>query len=123
MVQTTTHLARDLLIEVSGAMRLVSTGRIAFRTQTWACLQTALPRKEMDMPFYMNDNNTPRPSAQISLDNRLRDAIDSIIEDELDAGATSEELLGMIVSHVSNMIGEKTIMRQLLLRRAQRLKG
>lgn len=75
------------------------------------------------MPFYMNDNNTPRPSAQISLDNRLRDAIDSIIEDELDAGATSEELLGMIVSHVSNMIGEKTIMRQLLLRRAQRLKG
>ena len=69
------------------------------------------------MPFYMTDQNTPVPSAQMSLGDRLEDVISPIVEEELNAGATSEELLGMIVSHVTNIIAQKTIMRQVALRR------
>ena len=75
------------------------------------------------MPFYMTDKNRPVPEKRRRLHDRLYDATHQIIVDELDAGATSEELLGMMISFISNDIGEQTILRQIAIRKAEREKA
>jgi len=72
------------------------------------------------MPFYMTPKNRPVPATQSSLQDRLYSATHKIIVDELDAGATSEELLGMMISFISNDIGEQTILRQIAIRKKER---
>ena len=72
------------------------------------------------MPFYMTPENRPVPEKRSRLQDRLYNATHQIIVDELDSGATSEELLGMMISFISNDIGEQTILRQVAIRKAER---
>ena len=72
------------------------------------------------MPFYRTDNNLPQPDRMNSLANRVSKVIAPIITGELDAGATAEEILGLIVQTVGCEISEQTLLRACGVRKAER---
>jgi|3_EtaG_2_1085321.scaffolds.fasta_scaffold294348_1 hypothetical protein len=72
------------------------------------------------MPFYRTDEDNPIPETRNSLYERLHDANKQIITDELDAGATTDELCGMILSFIDCLVGEQSILRASTRRREER---
>ena len=72
------------------------------------------------MPFYRTDNNRPQPDRMNSLTKRVSNVIAPIITDELNAGATAEEILGLIMQTVGCEVSSQTLLRTCAERKAER---
>jgi hypothetical protein len=71
------------------------------------------------MAFYRDSKNRPNPYRMNSLTDRVRSVIAPIVADELNAGATAEEILGVIVQTAGCEVSSQAVVRATKERRAE----
>jgi len=71
------------------------------------------------MTYYRTEKN--RPTEKLSLlDHKIIVSLRPIIKEELEAGATAEEILGGIISIVSCEVSSQTLLRTCVERQAEK---